>query len=753
MNVMLNIPIEAGADRAGTSARRAGNGEAKAGDFRTLFDQVAQAPTAGRDLPAAPTPATEEGADTREGDAAARRAPDRHDGEAGVRDTPRDAMAETAAAPEEAETDRPDAVGSRRPDKDAPAARTERRQGMQAGRTDKGPAPSPDAARSAEPASNAAADASPPPTNDAPVEPVHEKAEKPSRKTDDVAMPAGSAGAPSVDPAAVPMAAPAADRAQRADGDAAGDRAMHRETRSQHGADVRTAPAVPHAASAASRRANAGAGSPPALTRDAGQADHADGDGIAVTGGWSDRRAAGPHGHAHRAAAAPGAAQPVQPGKSDEVAEGGNEAADHRKAADGRDAAPRANQPKGATTVSAPPPQPAAAQARSDVAVRHGGMHGTPVAAFAPPVDGSPDAPRADRRTPSAHGDDRPISVRVTASERHLAPLAPRIPPGGMPSGVADAAASAGQGVPKTASGMTGPVRTEAAAPDAPRPPRRNPAWRPLASAAGRGSPAPADAASGQKIAAHDDPIVVPDVAQRGERGRSQEPQGGTTGPVVPVPATPAGEKHQMAAGLANGGSAAAGTASAAPVAPATPLTAGVAAGIVGALAAEPKAPQPAPAGLAVPGPGAAAEPVRTIALNLDLQEHGQVDLRISLKGNAVSIHVKADRAETADALARDDRSLHEALRRAGYEAQEVRIDRREAMPARPGEAAASGQQQPAGGAGSGASGHAGGDQRGSLPQPRPQPQRPDGAFVLHDQETHDAPRQDRYRGPDRLYV
>ena len=41
MNVMLNIAVETGADRAGASTRRAG-GETQAGEFGALFDEVAK---------------------------------------------------------------------------------------------------------------------------------------------------------------------------------------------------------------------------------------------------------------------------------------------------------------------------------------------------------------------------------------------------------------------------------------------------------------------------------------------------------------------------------------------------------------------------------------------------------------------------------------------------------------------------------------------------------------------------------------
>jgi chemotaxis protein MotD len=227
----------------------------------------------------------------------------------------------------------------------------------------------------------------------------------------------------------------------------------------------------------------------------------------------------------------------------------------------------------------------------------------------------------------------------------------------------------------------------------------------------------------------------------------SEGRQGRTMGPAVSTVAKHGEQKQPAVAGGSPAGSNPAVGASA----PVSPLAAGVAQGIAGALNSARAAAPTARFDSATDG--APPEAVRTIALNLDMREYGQIDLRISLKGSTVSVHLKADRKETADALARDDSSLREALHRAGYEAGQVQVDKRDAAGPRLGDAAASGQQQ-AGGAGSGASsGQMAGDQRAATPHQHPQAQRGGDAFALHEQDTQDVPRQDRYRDPDRLYV
>jgi flagellar hook-length control protein FliK len=229
----------------------------------------------------------------------------------------------------------------------------------------------------------------------------------------------------------------------------------------------------------------------------------------------------------------------------------------------------------------------------------------------------------------------------------------------------------------------------------------------------------------------------------------SEGRQGRTMGPAVSMMAKHTEQKQPAVAGGSPAGSNPAVGASA--PAPVSSLTAGVAQGIAGALDSARAAATTARFDSATDG--APPEAVRTIALNLDMREYGQVDLRISLRGSTVSVHLKAERQETADALARDDSSLRQALHRAGYEAGQVQVDKRDAAGPRLGDAAASGQQQ-AGGAGSGASsGQMAGDQRAATPDQRPQAQRGGDAFALHEQDTQDVPRQDRYRDPDRLYV
>ncbi len=240
-------------------------------------------------------------------------------------------------------------------------------------------------------------------------------------------------------------------------------------------------------------------------------------------------------------------------------------------------------------------------------------------------------------------------------------------------------------------------------------------------------------------------------------RDSSEGQDSGATDPVVSTTPEQATEKKQGIGSAARAPANVSMPATPAPAATASPLVAGVASGITGALGA-PRDAATAPSASQRIDPAAAmaaTDPVRTIALNLDMREYGMVDLRISLKGNAVSIQIKAERAETAEALTRGDASLRDLLHRAGYEAQQIQVDRRDATQTRLGDASASGQQQQqAGGTGTGGfSGHAAGDQRAATPGQRTGAERADAAFALQDQDTHDAPRQDRYRGPDRLYV
>ena len=184
-----------------------------------------------------------------------------------------------------------------------------------------------------------------------------------------------------------------------------------------------------------------------------------------------------------------------------------------------------------------------------------------------------------------------------------------------------------------------------------------------------------------------------------------------------------------------------------APLAPPSPaLATNVAAGIAGAVRTA------SAASVTDAGSSVRPEAVQSIALALDAREHGQIDVHITLKGNALAVRLKAERRETADALARDEATLREVLHRAGYDAQQIHIDKRDTAASRSGDGPANGGQQPTGSGTGASSGQSAGDQRAQTPDQRSQ-LRPSDGFALPDQETQDAPRQDRYRGADRLYV
>jgi hypothetical protein len=73
--------------------------------------------------------------------------------------------------------------------------------------------------------------------------------------------------------------------------------------------------------------------------------------------------------------------------------------------------------------------------------------------------------------------------------------------------------------------------------------------------------------------------------------------------------------------------------------------------------------------------PSVATGEVRTMTVRLDLPEHGGVNLRVSLKGNALSLNVTADRDDTAKRLRRDRDALTNSLRDHGYDTDIGAID------------------------------------------------------------------------------
>ncbi len=434
----------------------------------------------------------------------------------------------------------------------------------------------------------------------------------------------------------------------------------------------------------------------------------------------------------------------------------------------------------GLDTSAEPSSRPAAAKAEAGSGQIRIWTDGETAAAFASRADDSrplrantpTDTLQAAQRTPSSGGADAPIDARVTAYERHpAAPGAPSrrsdAPIDGLavsredhqaaatPAGGGQIAAAADDrlgrdGGPKAESAAqvgTGSVEKSQAA-------RRNQSWQPLFSPDRGESSASTTAPSDQRMSVKADGGAVPDAMMRSEPDAAGGRESRKTNPAIVRASGHADEKRQAAivqSSPANNPPAGASTPGAAP---ASPLTAGVASSIANALASARTASAAPSASVHLdPATGAgAAEPVKSIALALDMREHGQVDLRISLRGNAVSVRVRTERAETADALARDDASLRAVLHRAGYETQQIQIDRRDGAAARTGDAAPSGQ--PAVGTGaSGFSGQTEGDQRAATPDQRPQARRDETALSIQDQDTHDVPRQDRYRGPDRLYV
>ncbi len=665
MNVMLNIPAETGAERAGTTTRR--SGEAGAEDFGALFDEVAKTTTAGRRPQSGSVPETAKTVDMQddgESDSAARRA-----GTCAESATP-----EETASPrsESASVVAPPGKAARSAPTDEADPAADGRRNDQTDQADAGRAKPADAGADAPPV---AADGPRHARTDAAVDPRRDP-DRADRKKDGAVQSADADTASAATAVAVPPAEVRAEQ-QQPDGAAAADR-----------------PARPS-------RTDGAAGS-----NDQQKGVASDTSGKLVKG-----------------AAERGMGNPQRAG----VAEQQDPAAD------------TASSSKPA--VSDGGGDPVRAWGRSDAAAAP--ANGTRQVQ----TDVALEAAQAEQETRPAQRSDQRVNVRVTGYERHLAPLAPAAARGVAQAAMHSDGAAAGNATPTPANG----AQVAAGLAEVTGAPRKGQDWRPLASADRTGS-ATARAPSGERGAARDEWIAVAAPTQRSQHDRPDGRQDRTMDAAVSATHTDA--KRQAASEVAKPGSTQAAGPAAPSNAPAAPLTAGVASAIVGAVdSARAAASQSAPQRADAPPGIAASGPVQTITLNLDMREHGSVDLRISLKGNAVSVRLKADRPETALALARDDASLRDLLHRAGYETQQVQIDKRDAVQPRFGDAAASGQQQAAGGAATGGfSGHSTGDQRAASPQQQRQQGQRDG-FILHDQDTQDAPRQDRYRGPDRLYV
>lgn len=680
MNVTLNMPVETGIDRTGRAARRDGDGNGEAGDFRALFDQAGQATAGARKPRSAPLAGAEEPPEEAKADATARGTRRHGSGETVARNPKPEVMVEEASAT--SLTDDGNVVRRPRPAGDAPDRPAHARKDEKADRADAS------RATRAEPRA-AAGEAG---TVDTP--PADTRNDEPLGTDKDVAHPVGHRN---------------------------GKRADRKDDSQATWTDGK-APAAPSSATAA------------VLTADSGK-----------SGGTGE------------VTPEPDAAADSVTARDDRQANRKTERQATPADAKATVAAGRERDAPAAVPVAKPAP----ADPQDDSAPIRYWARGDSLAAFAAHgnsdrrshTQASESVSRAAPRIALTHGADRPIDVRVTAYERHPAAL---VSAGAAAASVASDGNTRKSGAPTPMADLAGVQQAAAGSVDAPRVRKGSQGWEPLMPVDRGGTMAAAKAPSDRRIAIADEAVATPQSSGESESDKPERQDSRMARPVLPLQGD---DKRQVTAGpAATGAGAATAGASAPPAAGLTsPLAAGVASSIASAAnAARAAAGQSVPARIDPTNGGAVSDPVRTIALSLDMHEHGQVDLRISLRGNALSIHLKAERQETTQALARDDASLRDLLHRAGYDTQQVQVDRRDGAGPRLGDAAASGQQAgaQAGGTGTGASsGHAAGDQRAASPDQRPQAGRDDAAFPLHDQDVHDAPRQDRYRGPDRLYV
>ena len=96
------------------------------------------------------------------------------------------------------------------------------------------------------------------------------------------------------------------------------------------------------------------------------------------------------------------------------------------------------------------------------------------------------------------------------------------------------------------------------------------------------------------------------------------------------------------------------------------------------------------PADAASPASQPADKPVRILTLELDPPNLGAVTVKMRLIGNAVEIHLSADRHETTQMLQQERGALTEVMQSAGYAIDIASIDHSRAGDANPG----AGQQQ-----------------------------------------------------------
>jgi hypothetical protein len=179
------------------------------------------------------------------------------------------------------------------------------------------------------------------------------------------------------------------------------------------------------------------------------------------------------------------------------------------------------------------------------------------------------------------------------------------------------------------------------------------------------------------------------------------------------------------------------------------PLVQGIATTIAAVLDGTP-APVGAPA-IVSPPVELASTPVRIVAVTLDTAEHGALDVRMSLSGDALTVHLRCERRETAESLRNDSAALGDLLRSHGYDATIVRVETRHTAATQPDMARNDFLSGNGGGNNNALSGQPGGnrDAPASGQQPRTPPQSPFDPGLLR--RSDDTPVPDR--GARGLYI
>jgi hypothetical protein len=142
--------------------------------------------------------------------------------------------------------------------------------------------------------------------------------------------------------------------------------------------------------------------------------------------------------------------------------------------------------------------------------------------------------------------------------------------------------------------------------------------------------------------------------------------------------------------------------------------------------------------------------PVRVLNVRVDLQGHGAVHVRLALRGDALSLRVRADSEEIVDKLRQEQARLSDALSAAGYDPEIVAIDARKA------ETPLFSRNDPTNAAGGNASPADHGAAEGERRPAARQPPTVENGFAehspLYDRETHET-RNSSSRGAGDLYV